>query len=397
MMAAHLAQEYQRLGHDVSILTTTPDRAIQGVEDWKGLRVHRIYAPSYHERWRAYLSLYNPWVSQPARLVLSREKPDVLHAHNVHYHLSYHFLKIAANLGVSVAITFHDVMSVDYGKFTQGIPLEDHSDFPRLDYRVRPWRTIRTYRTRYFPLRNALIRWYLHRFTRARVAVSQELRHLLGTNGVRCTHVVHNGLDPQTWEIEVERVQSLRHRLGLHARKVVLFGGRLGFWKGGEQIVRSLPLIASAVPETVILVLGRIGSYAQHMRRAGNALGVGDKLIFAGWLDGTELAAAYALANVVVVPSVCFDSFPTAVLEAMAAKTPVVATCFGGAKEAVVNGETGYIVNPLSVETLAQRIVMLLQGEQQGQQMGKAGHQRLMERFTLERCAERYLKLFETL
>lgn len=395
-MVGHLAKQYQRLGHDVAVLTTTPDPKEQGLGHWENMRVHRIFAPPYSEQWRGYLSLYNPWVVKSAYRVLLQEKPDALHAHNVHYYLSYHFLKMASDRGVPVAITFHDVMSVDYGKFTQGIAIQDHSDRPHVDYRVRPWRTFRAYKLRYFPLRNAFIRRYVHRFAQARVAVSQELHCLLGTNGVRCTHVIHNGLDPDEWRMDLGRVQELRDRLGLQGRKVFLFGGRLGYWKGTRQIVKALPIIVRAVPEAVLLVLGHVGRETQTMQMLAEDLGIRPHLALAGWLEGRELVAAYGISDVVVVPSLCFDSFPTAVLEAMAAHKPVVATCFGGAKEALIHEETGFLVNPLNLQNLAQPIITLLQDERKAQHMGEAGYERLAERFTVQRCVLNYLELLNS-
>ena len=81
------------------------------------------------------------------------------------------------------------------------------------------------------------------------------------------------------------------------------------------------------------------------------------ELIFGGWLEGAELATAYRLADVVATPSVCFDSFPTVNLEGMAAGAPPVTTCFGGAKEAVIDGETGFVVNPFDTDTLSDRLI----------------------------------------
>lgn len=393
-MVSHFAKEYRRLGHDVTVLTTTNNRSQQGLEHWNGLRVHRVYVSPYPERWRAYLSLCNPWVVKFAYRVLLQEKPDALHAHNVHYYLSYHLLKMAANIGIPVGLTLHDVMAVDFGKFTQGIPLHDLSDRPHVDYRVHPWHTFRVYKFRYFPWRNAFIRRYVHRFVQARVAVSQELRCLLETNGVRCTHVIHNGLDPDEWRTNPEQLQELRDRLGLQGRKVFLFGGRLGYWKGARQIVKALPIIVRAVPEAVLLVLGHVGRETRTMQALAEDLGVRRHLAVAGWLEGRELVAAYGISDVVVIPSLCFDSFPTAVLEAMATRKPVVATCFGGAKEAMVHRETGFLVNPLNLESLAQPIITLLQDERKAQCMGEAGYERLVERFTLQRCALNYLELF---
>jgi glycosyltransferase involved in cell wall biosynthesis len=102
-----------------------------------------------------------------------------------------------------------------------------------------------------------------------------------------------------------------------------------------------------------------------------------------GWLSGDELAAAYGLADVVTVPSICLDCFPTINLEAMAAGKPVVATCYGGSPEAVVDGETGYIVNPFDSGALAGSLERLLRDDGLRAKMGAAGQRRIAEHFTL--------------
>jgi len=394
-IAASLALAYRQAGHEVQVITTTRTKARMELEESRDIMVHRIYS-DYPERWRAYLSLLNPLVLSHLREIVYRVRPDIVHVHNIHYHLSYHSLRLFGR-GVPIVITFHDAMAVDYGKFTQGIPLHDLSDCPQVDYRVRAWKTMATYRFRYFPFRNLLIRQYLHRYAWARVAVSGELRSLLEANGIRCTHVIYNGVDPQAWEVNPDQVKALRHRLGLEGHKVVLFGGRLGFWKGGEQLVKALPLIVLKVPEAKLLVLGLIDDYARHLQGLAEALGVGERVVLAGWLSGENLAAAYHASDVVAVPSMYLDPFPTIVLEGMAARKPVVVSCFAGAKEAVVDGETGYVVNPMNVEALARRIAELLQDTSKAQRMGEAGYQRLLDRFTIQRCAQEYLILFTRL
>ena len=56
-------------------------------------------------------------------------------------------------------------------------------------------------------------------------------------------------------------------------------------------------------------------------------------------------------------PVICFDSFPRAVLEAMASGKPVVGTCYGGAPEIIEDGVTGYIVNPFDIKKMAEKVI----------------------------------------
>ena len=105
-------------GHEVHVVTTTPDRSSQEMSIQGGLTVHRIFS-AYHERWRAYLSLWNPWTAGKVRRLIAQARPDVVHAHNIHYHLSYQCLPVAKASGAKVFLTAHDVMLLHYGKLVE--------------------------------------------------------------------------------------------------------------------------------------------------------------------------------------------------------------------------------------------------------------------------------------
>ena len=75
----------------------------------------------------------------------------------------------------------------------------------------------------------------------------------------------------------------------------------------------------------------------------------------------------------------------------MACKKPVVATCFGGSRESVVDSETGFIVNPFDTETLADRIVDLLENPEKAKIFGEAGYARVKAEFGLNRMIDNYL------
>jgi glycosyltransferase involved in cell wall biosynthesis len=81
-------------------------------------------------------------------------------------------------------------------------------------------------------------------------------------------------------------------------------------------------------------------------------------------------------------------------LEAMAAGKPVVATCFGGSREAIKDGVNGYIVNPFNVPVLAEKIVDLLQSPEKMQRFGLASRERVVTEFTLEKQAVAFEKIY---
>lgn len=392
-VAYRFAKQYKKQGHEVIVITTVQKRQDEGVEESEGFRIYNVYA-DYNERWRAYLGLYNHQTVSTVREVLIEEKPDVIHSHNIHCYLSYHCLKIAHDLGIPVVLTLHDAMSFDYGKFTQFVNPNDLSNDPDVNYRINPWITLKTYRFRYFPLRNFFTRVYLNNYVAKMVAVSNELKKALNANGINCTEVVHNGVDLGEFQVEEAKVKDFRKAHGLEGKKAVLFAGRLSYLKGGEHIVKAMKYVCEKVGNATLLVLGRKEGYAEHMKELATNLRIGNNIVLTGWISGENLKAAYGASDIVVSPSICWDSFPMVNLEAMAMKKPVVATCFGGSKEIVVDGVTGYIVNPLNVEMMAEKITELLIDEEKARRMGEAGYRRVAEKFTIQMQAPKMLGLF---
>ena len=93
------------------------------------------------------------------------------------------------------------------------------------------------------------------------------------------------------------------------------------------------------------------------------------------------------LADVFVLASI-YDAFPSAIVEAFAAKKPVVATRVGGVPEIVEDGVNGYLVPRMDPRALAEKIDVLLEDEEKRRAFGEEGRRRVAERFTLDRMIE---------
>ncbi len=379
-MAWLLARGLRDRGDEVHLATASPEPAAVTTTD--GITIHSIRA-QIPERWRAYLGLYNPPAVRALRTILGRVRPDVVSAHNLHGDLSYACLSTADRFGIPVVFTAHDVMAIAYGKLQHNV---DASGCPPPSgeiYRLPLLHNLRQARLRYNPLRNVVIRHVLRHHVRARVAVSESLRRALEANGLPGFRVVHNGIAGDEWRVPDAEVAELRDRLGLRGRRVILLAGRISRAKGSLQALAALQAVVPRVPEATLLVLSdrpfARGSYAglgaEHVR-------VG------GWMSGRELAAAYGLASVIIVPSICLDAFPSAALEGMAAGRPVIATCHGGPPEIVVEGVTGFIVNPFDTAQFARRLVEVLTDDALQARLGSAGNDRFLGNFMLEHYAE---------
>lgn len=392
IVAFNLAKALQKQGNDVLVITTARKPSEAGTSTYEGLQVHTI-CTSYDLRFQAYVSLWNISTTAKVKKILAEFKPDIVHAHNVHGYLSYHSLVIAKKLGSRVVLTCHDVMPFNYQKLTDFIDPKNLSIPIAFNYHVSPWRQFTINRFRYNPLRNLIIRRVLKNYVDKVVAVSGTLKQALNDNGITNVQVIHNGIAVSEWQEPAEAVAAFKQKHGL-GDSVVLFGGRLTGVKGGSKLLEALSLAHKDIPAVQLLVVGKRDAYTQRLLAQAQSSGLAGKIIFTGWISGEELHLAYHAASVVAVPSLCFDSFPTMNLEAMACKKPVVATCFGGSRELVVDGETGYIVNPYNVPVLADKVTELLADKNKNTRYGEAGYERIVADFSLTKQARAYELLF---
>lgn len=385
-----LSQGLFQAGHDVHVICTTPQASFEEIRD--NIPTYHIHA-DYPKRFRAWLSLWNPQTVKPLKQLLSRIQPDVVNAHNIHFYLSYHTLKIAHDLGIRTVFSSHDVMPFAYTKLTHFIRSDTHEMNLPDDYRIPLGFNLRQNRFRYNPFRNHIICYYLRHYATVRTAPSQALADAHLANHLPSFQVIHNGIDIDQWQtVDPSLVDTLAKRLQLQDKKIILMAGRLTSHKGTIQLLSAMERLADILPEMRLLVLTsgdidkQIPKAFQHLRPF---------VVSGGWLNGEELIAAYHLADMAVVPSVIFDSFPTVNLEAMAVGLPVIATCFGGSQEVVLDGKTGYIINPLDIDTFADRLHTLLTNRDLRQKMGQHGQERIRSQFTLAHQIEKMIALYQ--
>ena len=176
----------------------------------------------------------------------------------------------------------------------------------------------------------------------------------------------------------------------------MFLAGRISHEKGAYFLIEILPEIKKIVPEAILFFAGvreeEVGKFTDYAKK----LGVEGCLRLSGWLDEKGMSMAYLSSDVVLTPSIIFDSFPTANLEAALYKKPVVATCFGGSKEFVIDGKTGYIVNPYDKEALVSKIIDLLSDENRAKNFGLAAYERLKNNFSLSIQTDQLLKFYWT-
>lgn len=391
VVAFNLAKALQKKGHNVFVITTTPKKNQEIEKEYLGLKIYQIYS-NYHERWSAYLSLYNPKTIKEVKKIIKQINPDIVHAHNVHYHLSYYCLKIARKYSKAVFLTVHDAMLFHYGKLVEFVDPNDLSIPKTFNYKITPWQQIKRFKKRYNPFRNIIIRHYL-KYVDKIFAVSYVLKDALNQNDIENVEVIHNGIDAVQWQIDNEKLKNFKKEYNLFNKKIVFFAGRLSSLKGGEVIIKAMKIITEQIPDTLLLVAGRKDDYTDRMLRLAKEQNL--SIVLTGWIENDDLINAYHSSNVVVTPSIYLDPFNLINIEAMIAKKPVVGTCFGGTSEIVVDNQTGYIINPSNTQTMAEKIIDLLKHPDKAKQFGENGFQRVKQNFSIEKQIRETLEWYK--
>lgn len=287
--------------------------------------------------------------------LLRQVQPDVVNTHAAHYTVA------ALRAGLPTVFTIHGVMHREAQVYTSTL-------FDRARLLLEKW-----------------LDAYAVRHVQHIVAISpyvlQEYRSRSGAQ----FHRIDNPLAPEFFAIpNLEQETECR----------LLYAGTIDERKNVLDLLRAVAIVRQQIPGVQLRVAGRTTSpsYEQKVRRFVVAQGLAPNVEFLGLLDKEQLLDEYARCSVVVLAS-RQETMPMAVIEAMAAGKPVVATRVGGVPELVKDGDSGYTVAPGDVEGLARHIVELLRNAALRQRLGQRARE-LARRFRLESVAAQYRELY---
>jgi phosphatidyl-myo-inositol dimannoside synthase len=168
---------------------------------------------------------------------------------------------------------------------------------------------------------------------------------------------------------------------------VILSVGGLMERKGHDMVIAALPALIKQFPKLVYLIAGA-GPYRPELESLASALGVRDHLTFAGRVSDKALPGIYAISDVFVMPSRYrqesgdVEGFGLVYLEASACAKPVIGGRSGGVPDAVIDGVTGFLVDPLSSEDIVLAITRLLSSPDLAARLGQQGRERVFAEFT---------------
>jgi glycosyltransferase involved in cell wall biosynthesis len=222
-------------------------------------------------------------------------------------------------------------------------------------------------------------------------AVSDQVRqHCIEVDRIDPGRVqtIYNGLNLSDWENTNTQAAS--------GQAVVSTVGNIRRVKGHDIFVRAAAIVAAQFPDVSFNIAGEVlePEYFAELETLIRDLGLSDRFHFAGGIK--HLREYLAKSDIFVLPSRS-EGFSNALVEAMAASLPIVATNVGGNAEAVEDGVNGFLVPSEDVAALAAAMIQLLEDPKRSKAMGEAGRDTALSKFTTEAMMGKIVKTYKTL
>ncbi|MCH7415765.1 glycosyltransferase family 4 protein [Belliella sp. R4-6] len=226
------------------------------------------------------------------------------------------------------------------------------------------------------------------------LAVSQAVKeNWSGVIDVNKIKLVYNGIDQSPYfDLKTNIIKDLPKM----AEKKILIGmiARVNHWKGQNYFIDIAKSLCHDYDNLHFLIVGDafpgteyfIDELLIHIKNSG----MEDHITYLGYR--TDVADILNTLDIFMLPSILPDPLPTTVLEAMAAAKPVVATNHGGAREMVLDGETGFLVPWDDTEKVVSIMRILIESPEKRKAMGKSGRERVSKHFSIDTYLDKFSK-----
>jgi len=245
----------------------------------------------------------------------------------------------------------------------------------------------------YTPFRRKVI-GKIHRWATSVVANSSAVRDLLIDEflvAAEKVHVIHNGVDLNRFA----NMKSSRHRTlppGVPQGNVIVTVANMHSQvKGHFDLIEAAPRVLCEFPKAAFLLVGD-GQERDKLENHVKQVGVESAFHFLG--QRSDIPEILSHSDLFVLPSRA-EGLPNAVLEAMAAELPVVATSVGGLPEIIENGVNGILVSPQAPGALADAILRVLRNPGLAHQLGRQAHLTVCRDFSFDQALERLHDLYK--
>ncbi len=322
-----------------------------------------------------------------AARIFAAEKPDVIHIHN----LQNPFVIAEAIKAAPTVRSIHDPRLYCFNNWRILRKNKEICPYPLGSKCVTEgclWPDLLHFT---YDGRSALPRYYnylLHRKVDKLIVESEAMRACVLQNSYQERQIAY--LPNFTRTFDLDEVKGRSKEFDKPDENSILFVGRASFEKGILYLLEAAALLK--IPFKLYLVTG--GPDMAKVHEKIKTLGLEDRVEVPGIQSYKKTRDYYAMADLVVIPSVWIESFCLVGIEAMANAKPVVAFRTGGIPDWLEEGKTGYLVKSRDVKELAEKITKVLKDKKKARAMGLAGYKSVQEKYTMKNYLPRLMKIY---
>lgn len=200
-------------------------------------------------------------------------------------------------------------------------------------------------------------------------------------------HIVPFGIDCEQFSKKKTDKVSRNIRIGYIKHLVPKYGP--------DYLLKAMAIVLDHFPDTELVIVGH-GTMEDDLKMLAGSLGITGNVKFTGYLQSEEIPSILESIDIFIMPSL-MDAFGVAAIEAQAMEVPVVASNVGGVSEAVIDGKTGFLVEPKNVQQLATAVIKLIKDPELRKNMGKEGRRFVLENYNLEENVCLFERLYQNL
>ena len=204
--------------------------------------------------------------------------------------------------------------------------------------------------------------------------------------------LIYNGICSDVIQAALANHKTMRKQLSIASdERVIIVVANLVAYKGHEDFLKALSIIIRHASKVTVLFAGEDRGIKSHLEALAATLNISSHIRFLG--QRNDIPQLLAASDLSVLPS-HEEGFSNVILESMAAGLPLVATHVGGNPEAIVNGETGWLVPPRDPGALAEKIIDLLNDPDKAEQWGNRNLRRVKQLFSVQKMIDNHLSLY---
>ena len=353
-----LSQTLIKDGHEVTVVTYKEGDAPY-FEDDKGVKVYRVdnymINPNNFIDWIMQMN-FN-MVAKANEIIAKEGNFDVIHAHD--WLVAYAAKTLKNSYNIPIVSTIH---ATESGR-NSGI----HDETQRY---INDTEWMLTYESSEVIVNSNYMKG--------------ELQRLFGLPYEKI-NVIPNGVNMNLFN-GIERDYNFRRKFAMDNEKIILFMGRLVYEKGIQYLISAMPKILEGYHDAKLVICGK-GGMIDELKEQVNAMGIGEKVYFAGYMAGKDVQKMYKAADISVFPST-YEPFGIVALEAMLAGVPTVVSDVGGLNEIVdhgINGMKAYAGNPNSI---ADSVLSILYDGKLANNIAKNAKAKVKEEFNWNKIAQ---------